>query len=392
MRAFTLFSAFVILSACADGGTVDPVLNATSARANARPDGACVGPATVTVRDETQLHTAIAKATRGAVIAISGTIALTREAEVLVADVTLTCERPGAGLTSRKPVTELGDLVHVFAPRVTIQGLVLDASALRGGAVYAVRSTGLGLEGRATRMVGNDVLCGGICLFFVGVDSAEVSDNHFLTEKPTTGTGIHMQRTVTGTGDFMIDGTRIERNTLVATVKTGSLVFGALRPRDGKDVVVRDNVVIGPWSNSLATANLHGSVIQGNRFEGAHQYALFVGANPMATPPSNGLLVRRNELTSNGKHAVFLNHACGNVLVANRIAAPLGASDVLLSQATGDNMLLGQPTESIDNGKLDCDRDGAADPNFLSGGGRQGAEPGDVIGPVMSHGSHVIQQ
>src|SRR2546422_9138995 len=65
------------------------------------------------------------------------------------------------------------------------------------------------------------------------------------------------------------DSDRVERNTIVASAPSTSFGLGGIRVRDGSDVVVADNVVQGPWSNSIATTTLTASHVVNNRLEGA---------------------------------------------------------------------------------------------------------------------------
>ena len=45
--------------------------------------------------------------------------------------------------------------------------------------------------------------------------------------------------------------------------------FGGIRIRDGADLVVENNNVLGPWANSIAVKNVSESDFDGNQLEGA---------------------------------------------------------------------------------------------------------------------------
>src|SRR2546427_6748790 len=52
-----------------------------------------------------------------------------------------------------------------------------------------------------------------------------------------------------------VDGTHVDRNTIVATAPSISPQFGGIRIRTGSGVSVSDNIVTGPWQNSLSPAH-----------------------------------------------------------------------------------------------------------------------------------------
>jgi len=261
MRVVCLTAALVAAGffvACREP-TADPVrpLFSTDAALS------CPTPAAVIVADEASLRAALSSATEGEVIGLDGLLPVTADVSVAVANITLTCATPGAGLLVA-PGATVTFLVNVLAPSVTVDRLRLDGTGTSEGPYLALNdptdSDGDGVTGFAAhaRLTSSTVVCGpGECAFFAGTPGAVVADNHF--ESAGSATGVQMQ-----TG---IDGSRVERNTIVATAPSTSPTLGGLRVRDGSNVVVTNNVVRGPWINALAARNLTGATIAGNRVE-----------------------------------------------------------------------------------------------------------------------------
>ena len=213
---------------------------------------ACPTPSNVIVTNEADLRAALSAATPGYVIGLDGFFGVAADVIVGSPDVTLTCATPGSGIFPQ-PGFSGAWLLQVHATGVTVDRLVLDGSAVEGPYVAGADAHGLFVADGA-QLTKNRVTCGspnGECAFFVGTKNALVTDNHF--ESAGSGTGVHMQSG--------IDGTRVERNTIVTTAPPPDQFLGAgIRVRDGSNVVVADNVVRGPWRNSIATANLAGAL------------------------------------------------------------------------------------------------------------------------------------
>src|SRR5439155_14338252 len=94
------------------------------------------------------------------------------------------------------------------------------------------------------RLTNNTVMCSvGDCAFFFATRNAVVSGNEFHS----TGsfTGIQLQGG--------IDGSRVERNTIVATVPSTNPYLGGIRVSDGTGADVADRYVRGPWSESFVS-------------------------------------------------------------------------------------------------------------------------------------------
>lgn len=369
--------AFTILSSCADMPSAplanQPVLPSLSRGAGA--SASCATSGAVVATTETQLRAALAAAQPGDVVAVSGMITVNSSVEVQVPEgVTLTCAEPGAGLAANfwRSV-----LVYAASPNVTVSGLVL-RSANTDWPIYVFNGDGrTDVTGVAVR--GNSVECGWAgCAFIIGSPRTSVTANTF-TAVHQAGTGIHLQ----GNGAMRVDGSMVTDNVVVANQPTGAPSFGAIRPRDGTDVVVRGNVIRGPWSNGIATTEVHEALFERNKVEGATRFGIFFALifnRPITVRES---LFRANELTSLGGAAIFAQRACGNVFVGNRLTPRAGHATIAFAATTGANVVLGNATDVEDNGNQDCDDDGSVDPNSVSGKTRRGGYAGEIIGTVM---------
>lgn len=389
--ASAVLLASVLFGACADTIPVQPRTAPTAISAARLVEApACVSPATAVATTEPEVHAALAAAQAGAVIAVSGVITLTRTAVMNTPEVTLTCVAPGDGLRGRFGPSY--DLVLVAARDIRLQGLLLDAWTMWGNPVRAVRTFGMGPSAftRNLRLQHSHVRCNSSCLFSTGVRALVITDNLFETDvERTGGTGIHIQAgPVPGS---RADSVRIERNVLIAAKPTAGPLAGAIRTRDGYDVVVRDNEIIGPWSNGIALADIYNSVIERNKVSGVRQYGLMLGAFPFNPISHTGLLIRGNTIATLGTAAIWVDSSCGNFLVANKLTVAPGGTPVFFTSRTGDNVLVGETSMSVDNGALDCDGDGQVDPNVLSGARRRAPEPpGSIIGPVIQHSTELM--
>lgn len=375
---FALMTSAVLLAACADAPTEPSaaVLGTPSFSRGGYSSVSCAASGAAIVGDQASLRAALAAAQPGSVVAVTGTIPVTGAASLDVPEgVTLTCAEPGAGLVR-------GDnahfaLVSVTAPNVTISGLALDGSKT-GWPVYVVNGIDR-VDVAGVRVEGNAIKCGWSgCVFIVGAANTVVSGNEAEATRPGAS-GIHLQGGAhfpTNTA-LRIDGTRIERNTVITTFPAGPLNFGAIRPRDGTGVVVRDNVARGPWSNGIASVLIRDGVIERNLVDGATRYGMFLQAEV------RGTLFRGNDVTSIGGAAVFAQGACGNVFVANRLTPRTGHPSLAFGIRAGANAVLGPAAGIEDNGNFDCDGDGAADPNVYGGKSRRGGYTGEIVAPVM---------
>jgi len=321
---------------------------------------ACPTTADVTVSDEASLRAALSAASPGNVIALKGFFAVTADVPITTPSVTLTCAAPGSGIFAPPGFSGLW-LFQVLAGGVTVDRLVLDGGRAPEGPYVAGTDGTLGFFADTARLTNNSVTCGrptGECAFFVGTRNAVVTDNRF--ESASSSTGVHLQQG--------IDGARVERNMIVATAPSTSFALGGIRVRDGSNVIVVDNVVRGPWSNSIATTNLVGSRFENNRLEGAAVDGIRFGV-----APSSSNLFRNNQVTGAGDAGIFVQSACSNTFLGNSIEGNGRTPSAIFDATTGANVLVlvGAKNLVIDNGgAFDCNGDGVGDPNIIAGPGR----------------------
>jgi hypothetical protein len=359
VRCGAVFATIVLIVACRES-TTEP---AHSAGPLFSVDAvtSCPTPAAVTVTDEASLRAALAAATPGEVIGLDGFFAVTADITVAVENVTLTCVTPGAGIFAAAEGSVV-ELVTAGANGVVVDHLVLDGSAAQGDAYFAGAVAGV-------RLTSNTVTCSEGCAFFVGTREAVIADNYF--ESAGGITGVHLQMGFPGGPN---DGTRIERNTIVATAPAGSPSFGGLRVRDGTNVTVTDNLVLGPWSNSIAPADLTESRFQRNRLEGAAGFGIRFATGPSFVPISmTDNVFAQNIVTGAATAGIFARLACRNTFAQNDLNGNGGNIGLTLDATTGANIVVlprGNTSDVIDNGSFDCDGDGQVDPNRITGPGR----------------------
>lgn len=325
--------------------------------------------------DEASLQAALGVVAPGETIGIDGMIQLSTSAFVTTDEVTITCATPGSGL-SAAPGSGVRTLLRLRAAETRVDGLVIDAS----GAVlrpFDALNNGTTAFADRVQLTNNHVTCGPqSCLLFAGVAGAFIADNTF--EADIILTGIHMQ----GQGPFdphgqrprPIDGTVIERNTIVAMGLSTIRVFGGIRVRDGVNVMVRDNVVTGAWANSMSQDLVSVIQINKNRFEGASGFAL-----RMFT--SDHSLVFTNHMTGASIGGMLVDRSCDNTFVGNNLQGNTDNLGAIFGVETGSNLLAGNATIIIDDGDLDCTGDGVPDPNSIEGS--PAVKLGPIIGPAM---------
>lgn len=335
---------------------------------------ACPTPADFVVSDEAGLHAAVGGwSLPGQVIGVSGIIAVSRDLYVFKRGITLTCATAGAGLTAQPGVTVI---LHVFGDSVTVDRLVLDASDAPGAGVFwAEAATGV-------RFTNNRVTCGSVdCGFFQGTPAAVVADNQFVSHGSVSG--VHLQLNQhTGT---LIDNSRVERNTIVATAPSTGPNFGGIRARDGSGVTIAHNVVLGPWRNSMSLVNLAGSLVEHNRLEGAELYGILTRSSTSPPPGPVSIfnnLFRANRVGGAGSAGIFLQWACYNTFIGNNLQGNAGDVGLIFAATTGANTLLGNQNVVVDNGNVDCTGDGLADPNIITG--RRAVRHGVAVGEIVS--------
>ena len=317
---------------------------------------------TFTVSDEAGLRAALAGASTGAVIAIRGMIGLAADVFVTTPNVTLTCAASGAGLFALSPSLDALIVVDLGGSGVVVDGLVLDASAVSvdGEAYFAGDFFGPGLPVPGVRFTHNTVTCSpGACIFLAGTSGAVVSNNTFTS--PGSVTGVHVQL---GVED--LDSVRIEGNTVVATAPSTDFRFGGIRLVGARHAVVRDNIVTGPWANSLSLASLSMSTVTENHLNGAAIYGIGLTRNPFLTAFVLNSTFRSNVVTGAASGGVFARKACGNVFVGNNLQGNGSNIGLIFPDTSGANTVVGNPSVIVDNGAYDCNGDGVNDPNIIT--------------------------
>ena len=348
---------------------------------------ACPTPANVVVTDEAGLNAALAAAQPGEVIGLGAFFGVSSHVRVTTPNVTLTCAAPGAGLFALNTSVDFLIVVDVGGSGVAVDGLVLDGSGttppptpfdITGSTYFAGDFFGPGLAVPNVRFSNNTVTCGpGSCAFFVGTSGAVVLNNTF-THSTESATGVHLQM-----GIDNIENVRVQGNTIIATAPSTFFNFGAIRVFGGRGVVIADNVVTGPWFNSVSVTFLTQSRITGNRFTGAAANGIRLGnpnGAPLAAVQDN--LISNNSATGAGNAGVFANQACNNVFVGNNLQGNVGNVGAIFAATTGANTLVGNGTVVIDNGAFDCDGDGVNDPNIVTGA--RAVMHGVTLGRVVS--------
>src|SRR5712691_365817 len=353
----------VAAAACREPSTAPAALKPPAFAVSAA--AACPTPADFIVSNEAELLAALAAATPGQVIGVRGTITVSADILITTPGITLTCASAGAGLTAQPTNT---DRLTVLADRVTVDRLVLDGRNAVDGPYTATGAAGV-------RLTNNSVTCGfGICAFFAAATpSAVVADNHFVSNSDSSF-GVHMQSG--------IDSSRVERNTIETTVPI-SIGFGGIRARDGRGVLIANNVVRGPWRASIASVDLAGSVVKSNRLVGATLDGIRArfGGSVIGPISVTDNLFSGNTVTGAGEAGIFLQNACRNTFVGNDLQGNAGNVGLFFAGTTGANTLVGNGTVVVDNGTFDCNGDGVNEPNTITGAGAviHGVNLGEVV-------------
>jgi len=399
------------------------------------------------VSTEAQLRSAVLTAPAGATIAISGTIDVSGGAIwVTRSDLRLTCAAPGAGLRGNT-VAPPGRLLLIHNARVSVTGLRLDGQNTTIETMMVQSPLG-GPTAEDVTLADNDMTCGpNTCAFFHGTPRAVIARNHMVpaaagtrdilvvqgqTAVPavdvtladnnmTCGTntcaffigtpraviarnriaaaaaisGIHVQRLIGSTGAVVpTDGTRVEQNYVTTSGSSTNALFGGIRLRDGSDIVAVDNIVTGPWMNSMSLTALAGGEITRNQLRGAIQEGIALGLNAgTVTISVDGLGIRDNRITEAGITGLGVRSTCRSVFVGNNLSGNANDQGAVFFPAAGANTLVGNGTIVFDNGALDCDGDGIADPNVISGARRleHGLPGGALIGGAVSGAVSLMQ-
>src|SRR5881628_154313 len=343
---------------------------------------ACPASPTFTVSDEASLRAALAAANPGAVIAIRGMVGIAADVFVETPNVTLTCASAGAGLFALSPSLDALILVDLGGSGAVVDGLVLDASAVSVngfGAYFAGDAFGPGLPVPNVRFTHNTVTCGpGGCTLLAGTSGAVISNNTFTSAGSFTG--VHVQLGVEN-----LDSVRIEGNTIVATAPSTDFRFGGIRLIGARHAVIRDNIVTGPWANSLSLATLSTSIITHNQLNGAAIYGIGLTRNPFLTTFVLSSTFSSNVVTGAASGGIFARKACGNVFVGNNLQGNGSNIGLIFPDTSGANTVVGNPTLVVDNGAYDCNGDGVNDPNIITGAGAvmHGVNLGQVVNDAV---------
>src|SRR6266705_116573 len=382
MNRFALHTiALLTLAACNE--PTPPAAPADRPAFSTMASVACPASPTFTVSDEASLRAALAAASPGAVIAIRGMVGIAADVFVETPNVTLTCASAGAGLFALSPSLDALILVDLGGSGAVVDGLVLDASAVSVngfGAYFAGDAFGPGLPVPNVRFTHNTVTCGpGGCTLLAGTSGAVISNNTFTSAGSFTG--VHVQLGVDN-----LDSVRIEGNTIVATAPSTDFRFGGIRVVGARHVVIRDNIVTGPWANSLSLATLSTSTITNNQLNGAAIYGIGLTRNPRLTTFVVNSTFSSNVVTGAASGGIFARKACRNVFVGNNLQGNGSNIGLIFPDTSGANTAVGNPTLVVDNGAYDCNGDGVNDPNIIMGAGAvmHGVNLGQVVSDAVS--------
>ena len=343
----TSLALVALLAACADQPAAP---GARAAGPSLTAATACAESPTVVVHTDAELRAAVASATSGDVIAISGTIPLDSIVSIRTDGVTLTCAEPGAGLAFAPGYEDV--LLDLFASHVTVSGLKLDAEYGFAPVVGFTDDRPGGLVG--IRLVGNELGCGyTFCIFFAGVPQMQITDNHF--EGDETLFGLQIQ----GAGTGLV----ISRN-VIENHEAYPAIYGGIRVRVASDVTITHNE-IRDWSNGIVLTDVYDSRVEHNRISGSLRDGIDLALIFASRISFSGLSVRGNQVSGSGRAGISIRGACWNTFEGNNVGAnPVGAR---FEPTTGANVYRGNHEVVQDGGSFDCDEDGDIDPNQISG-------------------------
>ena len=329
---------------------------------------ACAATADFVVTTAAGLSAALTAVTPGGTIAIDGLIEVSAPVLVQADDIRLTCKTLGSGITSSSATSPF-TLLHVAGNGVQVDNLVLSSepSTTVGGALHTIFANNGPNPVERLRLRLNRIRCGnnGTCAFLVGAPGALVTEN--LVESLGTASGIHVQ----GGGGLSLtvftDNTIVERNNMVAPGASTSPLFGAIRVRDGRGLIVRYNATSGIWRNGIALAELDGLLIEDNFIRQPTEHGILASTNPIAPVSLRNSIIRNNRIDGPQLVGIRLNRACSNRIENNEITIIGSALRARFEPTTGANVYVGNSTGVLDQGSFDCDGDGFTDPNKISG-------------------------
>ena len=100
-------------------------------------------------------------------------------------------------------------------------------------------------------------------------------------------------------------------------------------------------------------------------------------------------LVKNNRVKGAGQAGILVTGgACGNTFIGNNLQGNADDIGAVFDVNSGANTLVGNKNVVIDNGDFDCDNDGLADPNFITGNGQVLKDPnlGQIVSEAVSSG------
>lgn len=330
---------------------------------------ACAATADFVVTTAAGLSAALTAVTPGGTIAIDGIIEVSAPVLVQANDIRLTCKTLGSGLTSSSATSPFA-LLHVAGNGVQVDNLVLSSepSTTVGGATHTIFANNGPNPVERLRLRLNRIRCGnnGTCAFLVGAPGALVTEN--LVESLGTASGIHVQQGGGGPSPTIFtDNTIVERNNMVAPSASTSPLFGAIRVRDGRGLIVRYNATSGIWRNGIALAELDELLIQDNFIRQPTEHGILASTNPIAPVSLRNSIIRNNRIDGPQLVGIRLSRACWNRIENNEITIIGSALRARFESTTGANVYVGNSTAVLDQGSFDCDGDGFTDPNTISG-------------------------
>ncbi len=286
--------------------------------------GSCPAHADFVATDMSSLLTAVSAARPNDTVAVSGTIDVSGTQVIITTDdLTITCATPGSGLR-----TEAGSgidwLLMVFARRVSVERLTLDATNVGDGAYLAYFNPDVGAFAGDARFANNVVTCGPGRCAFVGADNfaqmhgALVAGNSFIAAGG--------QNAIQAQG---IDGARIERNTVTAA---GPSTDG-IASNGTIDLSVTDNTITGPFATSLDLFDgVFSSSVARNRVGG--------GGDPIVLVGGDGVQFVDNEVQCGGT-CLFTDGAARSVIANNRFESAGSGTGVHLQTGTDSSRIEG---------------------------------------------------
>lgn len=324
----------------------------------------CAATPDFVVTNLTELSAALAAVSAGGIIAIDGIIEVPGMVAVQANDIRLTCATAGSGLISSSGSVAFA-VLHVSGDGVQVDNLFLSTvpSDGVGGADHPIFASKVGDPVERFRLSLNHIRCGngGTCGFLVGAPGAVVSDN--IVQSLGTASGIHVQVN----GAIRTDNTIVERNHIVAPTISGSPLFGAIRVRDGSNLVVRHNSSSGAWRNGIALAELNGALIENNFIGDALDRGIIGSTNSPSPVSVRHSTIRANTISGPQAIGINLTRACWNSIENNDVIVAPGALRARFEVNTGANVYVGNSALVVDYGDFDCDGDTVKDPNTISG-------------------------